>query len=95
MIKKRRNSGAVYGADDMTVSPTLFTWVVSVGVVVVFSAISFSAGYSMGKEAGKFEAGLTGTGDGATACAREAGKSGLGFRKSKLFSIASSVGVGA
>lgn len=96
LIKKRRNTGAVYGgADDMTVSPTLFTWVVSVGVVVVFSAISFSAGYSMGKEAGRFEAGMTGTGDGATACAREAGKSDLGFRKSKLFSIASSVGVGA
>ena len=79
----------------MTVSPTLFTWVVSVGVVVVFSAISFSAGYSMGKEAGRFEAGMTSTSDGATACAREASKSGLGFRKSKLFSIASSVGVGA
>jgi hypothetical protein len=95
LIKKRRNSGAVYGTDDMTVSPTLFTWVVSVGVVVVFSAISFSAGYSMGKEAGRFEAGMPGTGEGATACAREAGKSGLGFRKSKLFSIASGVGVGA
>lgn len=78
----------------MTVSPTLFTWVVSVGVVVVFSAISFSAGYSMGKDAGRFEA-MSGTGEGATACAREAGKSGLGFRKSKLFSIASGVGVGA
>lgn len=93
-IKKRRNSSAIYGADDPTVSPTLFTWVVSVGVVVVFSAISFSAGYSMGKEAGRFEA-MSGTGEGATACAREAGKSGLGFRKSKLFSIASGVGVGA
>lgn len=79
----------------MIVSPTLFTWVVSVGVVVVFSAISFSAGYSMGKEAARFEAGMPGTGEGATACAREAGKSGLGFRKSKLFSIASGVGVGA
>jgi hypothetical protein len=95
LIKKRRNSGAVYGADDMIVSPTLFTWVVSVGVVVVFSAISFSAGYSMGKEAGRFEAGMPGSAEGATACAREAGKSGLGFRKSKLFSIASGVGVGA
>ncbi|KAI5231777.1 hypothetical protein AUEXF2481DRAFT_40583 [Aureobasidium subglaciale EXF-2481] len=94
-IKKRRNSGALYGVDEMTVSPTLFTWVVSVGVVVVFSAISFSAGYSMGKDAGRFESGMAGTADGATACAREAGKSGLGFKKSRLFSIASGVGVGA
>ncbi|KAI5276184.1 hypothetical protein E4T47_00965 [Aureobasidium subglaciale] len=95
--KERRaiRKGALYGVDELTVSPTLFTWVVSVGVVVVFSAISFSAGYSMGKDAGRFESGMAGTGDGATACAREAGKSGLGFRKSRLFSIASGVGVGA
>jgi hypothetical protein len=38
------------------VSPTLLTWVVSAGVVVLVSAISFSAGYVVGKEAGKAEA---------------------------------------
>lgn len=38
------------------VSPTLFTWVVSAGVVVLVSAISFSAGYVTGKEAGHAEA---------------------------------------
>jgi hypothetical protein len=94
-LKKRRHSSATYGTDDMAVSPTLFTWVISVGVVVVFSAISFSAGYTMGKEAGRFETGLTSTGDGATACAGEAGKSGLGLRKLRWTSVASSVGVGA
>lgn len=95
-IKKRRNSSAAYSSDDMTVSPTLFTWVVSVGVVVVFSAISFSAGYTMGKEAGRFEAsGITGTGEGASACAREAGRSGLGLRRLRWATVASGVGVGA
>lgn len=32
------------------------TWVVSAGVVVLFSAISFSAGYAIGREVGRVEA---------------------------------------
>lgn len=94
-VKKRRNSAVYYSGDDMAVSPTLFTWVVSVGVVVVFSAISFSAGYSMGKEAGRFESGITGAGDGGSACAREAGKGSLGLRRLRWSSVASGVSVGA
>lgn len=88
-IKKRRDSGAVYSIDD--VNPTMFTWIVGVGVVVFVSAMSFTAGYTTGKAAGRLEAGMTGTGEGATACAREAGKSGL-VRKIRW---ASTVGVGA
>jgi len=38
------------------ISPTLLTWVVSAGVVVLVSALSFSAGYVVGKEAGHAEA---------------------------------------
>ncbi|KAI9851342.1 MAG: hypothetical protein M1830_006903, partial [Pleopsidium flavum] len=45
-MKKPRRSGTV----DELVSPTMMTWVVSAGVVILFSAISFSAGYAMGKE---------------------------------------------
>ncbi|CRG88364.1 hypothetical protein PISL3812_05394 [Talaromyces islandicus] len=41
-----------------TVSPTLMTWVISAGVVVLFSAISFSAGYALGREVGHTEAGM-------------------------------------
>jgi hypothetical protein len=32
------------------------TWVISAGVVVLFSAISFSAGYALGREVGRTEA---------------------------------------
>ncbi|KAL5361234.1 hypothetical protein BJX96DRAFT_151597 [Aspergillus floccosus] len=37
-------------------SPTIMTWVISAGVVVLFSAISFSAGYVLGREVGRIEA---------------------------------------
>lgn len=40
------------------ISPTLMTWLVSAGVVVMFSALSFSAGYAFGKEVGRAEAGM-------------------------------------
>ena len=46
----------------MGISPTLMTWVVSAGVVVLFSAISFSAGYAIGREVGRVEAGGWGVG---------------------------------
>jgi hypothetical protein len=38
-----------------TGSPTIMTWVISAGVVVLFSAISFSAGYVLGREVGRLE----------------------------------------
>lgn len=41
-----------------SVSPTLMTWVISAGVVVLFSAISFSAGYALGREVGRTEMAL-------------------------------------
>jgi len=40
------------------ISPTLFTWAVSAGIVVLVSAISFSAGYVYGREVGRAEAGV-------------------------------------
>lgn len=43
-----------------TVSPTLLTWVVSAGVVVLVSALSFSAGYVVGRETGRAELELLG-----------------------------------
>lgn len=63
-------------AMEEPIAPTLLTWVVSAGVVVLVSAISFSAGYSMGKEVGRSEANFLDVAEGRR-CGREAVK-GLG-----------------
>ncbi|KAK3718592.1 hypothetical protein LTR37_005096 [Vermiconidia calcicola] len=78
-LKKARRSTS---AEDLQVSPTLLTWVVSAGVVVVLSALSFSAGYSAGKEAGRLEASSFAADEQVRSCAREAGRSGLGLKRS-------------
>ncbi|KAI9838623.1 MAG: hypothetical protein M1819_004937 [Sarea resinae] len=65
-----------HGSADVF-SPTLITWVVSAGFVVIVSAITFSAGYAMGKEAGRAEIGVFGNADESTSCGREAMKGSL------------------
>ncbi|KAF4548972.1 Hypothetical protein D9617_24g016860 [Elsinoe fawcettii] len=86
MAKKARRSpsassaSSMYSSEEMFVSPTLLTWVVSAGVVVVLSAISFSAGYSIGREAGKIETSF-GVGGDMGSCASDAGRSGMGLRR--------------
>ena len=71
--KKKRQGSSGHAVEDMLISPTLMTWVVSAGVVVLFSAISFSAGYAYGRELGRVEAGLgNGAGSGIS-CAKEVG----------------------
>jgi len=62
--------------EELLISPTLMTWVVSAGVVVLFSAISFSAGFAYGKEYGRLE--VAGGGGGGR-CAREVAVSGRGY----------------
>lgn len=52
--KKKRT--AVVGEDAMLISPTLLTWVVSAGVVVLVSVVGFGAGYVIGREVGRQEA---------------------------------------
>ncbi|RVX70473.1 hypothetical protein B0A52_05972 [Exophiala mesophila] len=42
-------------SQDEFISPTLASWMISAGVVLVFSAISFSAGYAWGREVGRIE----------------------------------------
>jgi hypothetical protein len=82
-VKKARRTGPLI--ED--ISPTLLTWVVSAGVVILVSAIGFSAGYVIGKEAGHAEAmghiGSAGTEAGR--CSKEAASglkgTGLGLRK--------------
>lgn len=52
--KKKRT---VIAAEETTfISPTLMTWVVSAGVVVLVSVVGFGAGYVIGREVGKQEA---------------------------------------
>ncbi len=66
--KKRRGGG-----QETTVAPTLMTWVVSAGVVVLFSVIGFSAGYAIGREVGRMEAGVH-SGDGGVMAGKEVGR---------------------
>ncbi|KAI9792903.1 MAG: hypothetical protein M1835_007582 [Candelina submexicana] len=75
--KDRRSSKKTRGATiDEMVSPTLLTWVVSAGVVVLVSAIGFSAGYTIGKEIGRAEVGTIGGSEGA-GCGKEGMKGGF------------------
>lgn len=67
--KRRANSPG----REQQISPTLMTWVVSAGVVVLFSAISFSAGYVVGREVGRFEAGTVAGREGI-GCGKEVGR---------------------
>lgn len=94
---KKRRSSSPRGAGNQTASrksrrsilneslsvnsPTVMTWVMSAGVVVLFSAISFSAGYMLGREVGRMEMGpgMAGDGSGTTSatCGQQAVKGGL------------------
>lgn len=82
-VKKIRKTGPM--VDE--ISPTLLTWVVSAGVVVLVSALSFSAGYVVGKEAGHAEAigQLGAAGSEAGSCGKEAasglGRAGMSLRR--------------
>ena len=75
--KKRRADSPSRDSNSPHVTPTLMTWVVSAGVVVLFSAISFSAGYAIGKEIGRLETGNMDVKDGLV-CGKEVSK---GLRK--------------
>jgi hypothetical protein len=76
--KKPRRS--VVGTRTMEdISPTLLTWVVGAGMLVLVSAISFSAGYVAGRETGHAEA--AGVGVVKRNLASNRG-SGLGLRRS-------------
>lgn len=69
--KKRTNAAA---GEDALISPTLLTWVVSAGVVVLVSVVGFGAGYVIGREVGRQE-GLSGLGAAGNASAVAEGSS--------------------
>ncbi|KAJ9646543.1 hypothetical protein H2199_002592 [Coniosporium tulheliwenetii] len=91
-VKKARRTSASPAPMTEEISPTLLTWVVSAGVVVLVSALSFSAGYVVGREAGRAEAEFIGPLSEAASEARrcgvgfgsEIGRAGLGVRKLRV-----------
>ncbi|RDA95959.1 hypothetical protein CP533_5833 [Ophiocordyceps camponoti-saundersi (nom. inval.)] len=69
--------------EDTLISPTLLTWVMSAGVVVLVSVVGFGAGYVMGREVGRQEA-LSASASSVnetTRCGREMMSSGGGLRR--------------
>ena len=75
--KKKKTSSS--NAEEALISPTLLTWVVSAGVVVLVSVVGFGAGYVIGREVGRQETlGGLGAGNASSAvaeggsCGREA-----------------------
>ncbi|KAI2470053.1 hypothetical protein F4781DRAFT_421575 [Annulohypoxylon bovei var. microspora] len=81
--KKKRTS--VTTGEETFISPTLLTWVVSAGVVVLVSVVGFGAGYVIGREVGRQETlnGLGAVGNASAVaeggnCGREVIRSGGG-----------------
>lgn len=52
----KKNKVVATTSEDYMISPTLLTWVVSAGVVVLVSVVGFGAGYVIGREVGRQEA---------------------------------------
>ncbi|KAI1113634.1 hypothetical protein F5Y14DRAFT_206534 [Nemania sp. NC0429] len=70
--KKKRTAAS----EDALISPTLLTWVVSAGVVVLVSVVGFGAGYVIGREVGRQETLSSLGGAGNMSAAAEGGNCG-------------------
>ncbi len=57
-VAKKKRTSTVEGEAAALISPTLLTWVVSAGVVVLVSVVGFGAGYVIGREVGRQEGAL-------------------------------------
>jgi len=75
------------------VSPTLLTWVASAAVVVLVSALSFSAGYVVGRESARADAAAGFARGGAAACGRDGAgaQGGNGWRRLRWSGATASV----
>lgn len=80
--------------EEALISPTLLTWVVSAGVVVLVSVVGFGAGYVIGREVG-YQEGLTASVGGlneTTSCGREVIRSSGGsLRRFKWSAVGKSI----
>ncbi|KAK8056135.1 hypothetical protein PG993_001362 [Apiospora rasikravindrae] len=73
-VKKKKTTSS--NVEEALISPTLLTWVVSAGVVVLVSVVGFGAGYVIGREVGRQET-LSNLGVGnASAAVSEGGSCG-------------------
>ncbi|KAL2070963.1 hypothetical protein VTL71DRAFT_13989 [Oculimacula yallundae] len=83
-LKKKRMQAS---EEESMLSPTLLTWVMSAGVVVLVSVVGFGAGYVIGREVGRGEAmtGLNGSSmaGGGGNCRREVARSTGSLRRFK------------
>ncbi|PNY20415.1 Uncharacterized protein TCAP_07418, partial [Tolypocladium capitatum] len=90
--KKKKTATVV--ADDALISPTLLTWAVSAGVVVLVSVVGFGAGYVIGREVGRQEAlsaSVSGVNE-TTQCGREVIRSsGGGLRRLRWGAVGKSI----
>ncbi|KAF9761392.1 hypothetical protein IL306_003829 [Fusarium sp. DS 682] len=80
--------------EPASISPTLLTWVVSAGVVVLVSVVGFGAGYVIGREVGKQEAlaASVGSVNETTSCGQEVIRSsGSGLRKLRWGAVGKSI----
>ncbi|CAD6451201.1 ed4878a3-b50b-461e-bd73-a6b16ef81c17 [Sclerotinia trifoliorum] len=78
-LKKKKNE--LMQGEEAFISPTLLTWVMSAGVVVLVSVVGFGAGYVIGREVGRQEASVLGGWNGSMSdgsCGREVVRSGSG-----------------
>ena len=94
-IKKKRTAVAQHTEAATFINPTLMTWVVSAGVVVLVSVVGFGAGYVIGREVGRQEGGAllpSGGSNASSGCGRELARSSTGtLRRFRWGSVGKSV----
>jgi hypothetical protein len=92
--KKKRTGTTAVVAEEALISPTLLTWVVSAGVVVLVSVVGFGAGYVIGREVGRQEglaAGVTSVNDTASSGRDVIRSSGGGLRRFRWGAVGRSI----
>lgn len=98
--KKRAAAGAaaaVHPDEAALISPTLLSWVVSAGVVVLVSVVGFGAGYVIGREVGREEArealaaSIGGGVNDTTSAGGDVIRSSVGLRKLRWTSVGRSI----
>ncbi|KAH6660009.1 hypothetical protein BKA67DRAFT_35935 [Truncatella angustata] len=73
--KKKKTNSSPLNAEETLISPTLMTWVMGAGVVVLVSVVGFGAGYVIGREVGRQEV-LSGLGAGNASVVSDGGSCG-------------------
>lgn len=95
---KKKKKTAVTVQEETYLSPTLLTWAVSAGVVVLISVVGFGAGYVIGREVGQQEgiSASVGSVNNTAACGREAMRSSTGtLRRFKWSAVGKTIAASA